>query len=141
MSANNSPIFTLTPNNGISNSSILTIANTTRDLSSATGAIAFLSAGTNGSRVDQIDFTHVSSASTTASIAAVGRIWKCTSSVGANPVLVKEVALPLVTPSLTAIGGAVTITFSTPLVIENGLWLLATLSVSQATNSGYAAHP
>lgn len=44
-------------------------------------------------------------------MAAVGRVW-LTDVGGTNPKLFKEIALPLVTPSATAIGGVQTITLT-----------------------------
>lgn len=133
MPVNTQPIFTLTPNNGRVN---LTTANTTRDLSSTTNAALLLTAGTYGTRVDTIEFTHEAASQTQASIAAVGRIWICTSAAGANPRLKREIAMPAVTPSASAIGAAYTMTFSPALVLNAGEYLWCAISSTQ-TSGGY----
>lgn len=133
MAANTSPIFTLTPNNGRVR---VTTANTTRDLSSTTNAGLLFSAGTNGSRIDTIEFNHSASAQTQASVAAVGRVWITTDNIGSNPKLKREIALTLVTPSATAIGATFTMTFSPALTLASGEFLWAAISATQ-TSGGY----
>jgi len=133
MPANTSPIFTLTPNN---NRVRLTTANTTRDLSSTTNGGLLFSAGTNGSRVDTIEFTHEAASQTQASQAAVGRVWITSDAAGSNPRLKREIALTTVTPSATAIGAAFTMTFSPALTLAPGECLWAAISVTQ-TSGGY----
>lgn len=135
MPANTSPIFLVTANKGINTGLRLTTANTTRDLSTTTNGGLLFSAGTNGSRIDQIDFVHSSSAQTQASVAAVGRIFLCDSAIGGNPRLIKEIALPLVTPSATAIGATYPITFTLPLFISSGEFLWATISATQTSGA------
>jgi hypothetical protein len=131
---NTTPIFTLTPNNS---RTTVTTANTTRDLSSLTNASLLVSGGTSGgTRIDTIEFNHVSSAQTQASVAAVGRIWLCTSAGGANPKLKREIALTLITPSATVIGATFTMTFSPPLILNSGEFLWTAISATQ-TNGGY----
>ena len=140
MAANTTPVFVLTPNRGTDGSgnygSRLTTANTTRDLSTTTNGLLIYSAGSNGSRVESITFTHEAASQTQASIAAVGRIFICTSAAGANPRIISEVALAAVTPSASAIGQQQTITFSPPLFIPSGAHLWATISATQ-TSGGY----
>ena len=140
MPANTSPIFVLTSNRGNDGSgnfgARLTTANTTRDLSTTTNASLILTAGTDGTRVESVTFTHVAASQTQASIAAVGRIFICTSAAGANPRLVGEQALAAVTPSSTAVGQSQTFTFSPPLFIPSGSCLWASISVTQ-TSGGY----
>jgi len=132
MPANTNPIFTLTPNNGRVN---LTTANTTRDLSSTTNAGLLVTAGANGTRVDTIDWTHSAASQTQASIAAVGRVWICTTSGGANPRLKREIALTAVTPSATAIGATFTMTFSPALTLASGEYLWAAISATQTSGA------
>lgn len=140
MPANTSPIFLVTANKGINTGLRLTTANTTRDLSTTTNGGLLFSAGTNGSRIDQIDFVHSSSAQTQNSVAAVGRIFLCDSAIGGNPRLIKEIILPVGTgpslPSSTSIGPSYSMTFTLPLFISSGEFLWATISVSQ-TNGAY----
>lgn len=131
--ANTNPIFTLTPNNGRVN---LTTANITRDLSSTTNAALLVTAGASGTRVDTITFTHSASSQTQVSVAAVGRIWICTSNAGANPRLIREIALTAVTPSATAIGATFQMTFSPALTLASGEYLWAAISATQ-TSGGY----
>lgn len=136
MAANTNPIFLLNSNKGINTGLRLTTANTTRDLSTTTNGGLLFTAGTNGSRIDQIDFVHSAALQTTASVAAVGRIFLCDSAIGGNARLIKEIALPLVTPSATAVGATYSITFTVPLFIASGEHLWATISATQ-TSGGY----
>lgn len=131
---NTQPIFVLTPNRGRVR---LTTGNTTRDLSSLTSASLLFSAGANsGSRIDTITFTHVANNSTQASIACVGRVYITSDAAGANPRLLKEIALPAVTPTVAAIGQAQTMTFSPAETLNTGEYLWVAISVTQ-TSGGY----
>jgi hypothetical protein len=134
MAANTSARFTLRGNLG--ECPRLTTANVTRDLSVTTNGALLFQAGADGSRIDSIDFNHEAAVQTQASVAAVGRIFRCTSALGANPKLIKEVALPLVAPSATAIGGTVTVTWPNGLDLEAGEFLWVTISATQ-TSGGY----
>ncbi len=140
MSANTTPIFTVTPNKGLATDgnpgTRLTTANTTRDLSSLTNADLLFTAGTFGSRIDTITFTHEAASQTQASIAAVGRIFLTTTALGANPKLLIEIALPAITPSGAAIGQAQVITFTPALVLASGQFLWVSISATQ-TSGGY----
>jgi len=141
MPANTTPIFVLTANRGtdgsVANGARLTnVGNATRDLSTTVGASQLYSAGANGSRIESITFTHTGTAYTI-SVACVGRVWLCTSSAGANPRLIAEVALPAVTPSSIAIGQQQSITFTTPLFIPSGMYLWTAVSVAQGSALGY----
>jgi len=133
MAANTSPIFVLTPDNGKAQ---VTTANTTRDLSSTTNAALLFTAGTFGSRIDSISFTHEAASQTQASIAGVGRVWLCTSSGGANPRLLAEVALPAISASATVVGQQQIITFANGLILASGEFLWCAISVTQ-TSGGY----
>lgn len=130
MAANTAPIFTLTPNCAVS---FITAANTARD-GSGTLVTAF-TAGTNGSLISQITFTN-DAATVGASAAKVCRVF-VTDSSGANPTLLQEVALPLVTSSNTAIGATATITFVNGLVIKSGqlIKVSQSLCATSADNS------
>ena len=75
------PNFTATGNNSRVN---LTTANTTRDLSSTTNAALLVTAAATGTRIDTVTWTHSATSQTQASIAAVGRVWICTTSGGAK---------------------------------------------------------
>jgi hypothetical protein len=135
MAANTTPIFTLTSNKGINTGLRLTTANATRDLSTTTNGGLLFTAGTNGSRVEAIDFVHSAASQTQASIAAVGRIFLCDSAIGGSPRLIKEIALTAVTPSAIAIGATFTITFTTPLFLATGEHLWATISATQTSGA------
>jgi len=135
MPANTSPIFILTANKGINTGLRLTTANTTRDLSTTTNGGLLFTAGTNGSRIEQIDFVHSAASQTQASILAVGRIFLCDSAIGGNPRLIKEIALPAVTPSVSAIGATYSMTFTVPLFIASGEHLWATISATQTSGA------
>jgi hypothetical protein len=136
MPANTAPIFLATANKGINTGLKLTTANTTRDLSTTTNGGLLFTAGANGSRIEQIDFVHSAASQTQASIIAVGRIFLCSSALGADPRLIKEIALTAVTPSASAIGATYSITFTVPLFISSGEHLWATISATQ-TSGGY----
>jgi hypothetical protein len=135
MAANTKPIFTLTANKGINTGLRLTTANTTRDLSTTTNGGLLFSGGTNGSRIESIDFLHVSSAQTQASVACVGRVFLCDSAIGGNPRLIREIVMGAVTPSAIAIGAVYTISFTTPLFIPSGEFLWATISATQTSGA------
>lgn len=131
MSVTHLPIFVQAPNAGRVK---LATGNLFRDLSTTTNAdLLFTAEATNGSRVDTITFTHTAANSTQASIACVGRIYVCTSVAGANPRLIKEIALPAVTPSSTAVGQTQVITFSPALQLKAGEFLWAAISVTQTS--------
>jgi hypothetical protein len=136
MPANTAPIFLVTANKGINTGLKLTTANATRDLSTTTNGGLLFTAGANGSRIESIDFVHAAASQTQASVAAVGRIFLCSSTLGADPRLIREIALPLVTPSATAVGATYSITFTVPLFISSGEHLWATISATQ-TSGGY----
>lgn len=136
---NTKPIFINSANKGIVTGVRLITANTTRDLSNTTGAQLLFSAGTNGSRVESIDFVHSSSGQTavaSTSVAAVGRVFLCNSISGSNPRLIKEVVLGAVGATSTAIGNTTTITFTTPLFLSPEQSLFVTMSVAQ-NGGGY----
>lgn len=139
MPANTTPVFVLTPNRGTDGSgnfgTRLTTANATRDLSTTTNGGLILSAGSNGTRVESVTFTHSAASQTQASIAAVGRVFICTSAAGANGRILSEVALPAITPSASAVGQTQTITFSPPLFIPSGSHLWATISATQTSGA------
>lgn len=135
MPANTTPIFLATANRGITTGLRLTTANTTRDLSDTTNAGLLFTAGADGSRIEAIDFTHAAASQTQASVAAVGRVFLCSSAAGANPRLIAEVALPLVTPSAIAVGQTQRITFTTPLFIASGQHLWASISATQTSGA------
>lgn len=139
MPANTSPIFVSTANRGNDGSgnfgSRLTTANTTRDLSTTTNALLICTATTDGTRVETVTFTHVAASQTQASIAAVGRVFICTSAAGANPRLIAEIALAAVTPSASAVGQQQVITFSPPLFIPSGSCLWASISATQTSGA------
>jgi hypothetical protein len=135
MPANTTPIFTLTSNKGINTGLRLTTGNTTRNLSATTDGGLLFTAGANGSRIESIDFVHSATIQTQASVAAVGRIFLCDSAIGGNPRLIKEIAMPAVTPTAASIGATYTITFTTPLFLATGEHLWATISATQTSGA------
>lgn len=134
MAANTTPIFTLTGNKSRCK---VTAANTARDGSGANGVL-LMTAATNGTRVDSIDWDHYNSSGTQASIAAVGRLFLSDNATPGSGTmsLVREIALTAVTPSNIAIGATFTMTFAPALIIPTGLYLHAYMSVAQTTG-GY----
>jgi hypothetical protein len=125
MPANTSPLFGLTPNIGRAR---LATANSTRDLGTTTNAAPAFTAGSNGSRVDQIIFTH-SGAEGTASSTAVVRAF-LTDVSGTNAKLRRELLINTVTPSSTAIGATGTMTFPGGLIVPSGMYIYVSTSVS-----------
>ena len=98
MPANTSPIFTLTPD--IQWAITMTVANTTKDLTSGTIYLVF-TAGANGGYVQRIRFRTLG----TNSAATVARIWinnGSTTSTSSNNVLWDEITLPTTTNSEVA---------------------------------------
>lgn len=128
MPANTTPIFGLTPN---VTKVRVTTANTTRDLSVTTNSVLSFTAGANGSRVERITFTHVAADQTTASLAAVVRIY-ITDAAIANPRLYKEIGISAATPTSAIIGA------TTQLVIPGGIFIPSTqlmyVTISVNTN-------
>jgi len=113
MAANTTPIFVLTPNFSTAASAA---ANTASDGSGA--LVTLFTAGTNGSLISSIKVNNAQIAAALSS-AMVVRIF-VTDTVGANPRLVSEAALPAATRSLTAVGATVTINFLGGLQIAAG---------------------
>lgn len=138
MAANTKPIFIIDPNRGINGGSRINGANTTRDLSTTTNATVLLSGGTNGSRIESIEWTH-SSTGLTASVATVGRIFQCTDSSFSNPRLIREIFLNTQTPTANTatLGQTQTMTFTTPLFLPPNYCLVATLSIAQNPGNYY----
>ena len=127
MPANTNPIFVLTPNRGVNGGVRITGTNTTRDLSSTGNTFIVFSAGTNGARVDAIDWVSSSTGQTTANPSTVARIFQCSDANLSNPRLVRELAILPVTPSATVIGSTNTMSFTTPLVLPPNYVLVATI--------------
>ena len=137
MPANTNPIFVLTPNRGVNGGARITGANTTRDLSSTGNTFILFTAGTNGSRVDAIDWVH-SSTGLTASVTATGRLFQCSDINLTNPRLIREVNLSAVTPVVgTTVGQTQTMSFTTPLVLPPSYILVVTISTAQSNGNYY----
>ena len=89
MPANTSPIFTLTPD--IQWADAITVANTTKDLTSGTNYLAF-SGSVNGSFVQRIRFRTLGN-----NVASVARVWinnGLTTNTSTNNTLWDEISLP-----------------------------------------------
>jgi len=104
MAANTTPIFVLTPNFSTAASAA---ANTASDGSGA--LVTLFTAGANGSLITSIKASNAQIAALLSSSMVV-RVF-VTDTIGANPRLVSEAALPAATRSLTAVGATVTINF------------------------------
>lgn len=126
MAANTTPIFGLTAN---VTKVRVTTANTTRDLSVTTNSVLSFTAGTNGSRVERITFTHVAANQTTASVAAVVRIY-ITNTAITDPILYKEIGIALATPSSTAIGATTQLVIPGGIFIPSGQFMYVTTSAT-----------
>lgn len=113
MTANTSPIFTLTPKIGIAS---VAAANTASDGSGS--LVTLFTAGANGSRIERIRYINAQ-ASAAASSAMVVRFF-VTDTGGANPTLLAEAALAAATRTVAAIGASGFITFTNGLVIPSG---------------------
>jgi hypothetical protein len=123
MTANQSPIFGLTPNSGLAR---VTAANTASDGSGS--LVTLFTAGANGSMVFRIRYFN-SQATAAASSAMVLRIFQ-TDTGGANPRLIQEIAIPTATRSTTVIGASGIFNFPNGgLVISTGTLLKVIQSV------------
>ena len=122
MSANITPIFTLTPN---SIPVHIAAANTASDGSGTLASL--LTGGTSGTRVDSVTFRNAQ-ATAAASSAMVGRTFLSDAS-GANFRIVGEVAIATATRSTTVVGATSTITFNPALMLKSGQILSVTQSV------------
>ena len=92
----------------------------------ATGAVSLLSAGSTGTRVDEITFTSLGT-----STANVGRIFIYN---GTNYYLYKEIVIPAVTPTASVATASVTTTFSNFIIPST-----SSIYVSVATlDAGYS---
>lgn len=134
MAANTSPIFTAIPNCQVS---FITAANTARDGSGA--LVTAFTAGTNGSLLSTITFTN-DAAAVGVSVLKVVRVF-VTDTSGANPTLLSEALLPLITSSNTVIGATVTVTYTNGLVIKSGqiVKVSQSLCATSADNSAVVA--
>jgi hypothetical protein len=113
MPANINPIFTLTPN------SIPTFSAAANTGSDGSGAlITLVTAGANGTRVDQVTFRNAQ-LTPAASSTMLCKVF-LTDASGLNPQIVGEVALPAATRSATIIGATGVVTFSPALVMKSG---------------------
>jgi hypothetical protein len=100
MPANTQPIFTGTPDVQWTTTA-MTAANTTKDLTTGTGYLAFTADTTNGGYVQRIRFRTLGANSAP----TVGRIWinnGLTTGSGANNALFDEITLPITLASETA---------------------------------------
>lgn len=133
MSANTTPIFTLTPH--ILRQRVA-VANTARDGSGTVNALLLddnataFTGSISGTRIDKVTVTSAQ-ASATANSAMVARLF-LSDSAGANYRLVCEVAVTAVTASNTAIGA----TF--PFVLPNGFLIVPSGCKLGVTQSIYA---
>lgn len=122
MAANTSPIFILT---GAVGRARVAAANTARD---GSGTLVDLVTGsTDGTRVDYVTWTSAQ-ASAAANSGMVGRLF-ITDSAGANPRLVREIAITAVTASNTAIGATQTMSFPGGIILVSGQKLQVCQSV------------
>ena len=130
MAANTSPIFTLTPNVG------LAAISATADAASATSGstitptassfVTLLTAGTNGTRVEEIDYV-----GTGVTVAGLIRLYVCT---GPLYYLKDVTVVPVVTPSTTQGNWNYTQTYQN-LVLKTGETLVVSSTVaSQLVN-------
>jgi hypothetical protein len=122
MTANTSPIFTLTPKIGIA---LVAAANTASDGSGV--LVTLFTAGANGSRVERIRYANAQAAAA-ASSAMVVRIF-ITDTGGANPTLLAEMAVPAATRTVAVIGASGILAFSNGLVVPSGTLIKVIQSV------------
>lgn len=114
MATNKNPIFIKTPRTPTVAGD--TAANTASDGSGS--LITLFTAGTEGSRVEQVVFRNAQ-VTPALSSAMIGKIF-LTDAAGANPKLVGEVLLAATTRSNTVAGASGTHTFSPPLLMAAG---------------------
>lgn len=119
---NINPVFTLTPNIGICN---VAAANTASDGSGA--LVTLFTAGAQGSMVFRIRYTNAQ-ASAAASSAMVIKFF-ITDTGGANPTLLCEAALPVITRTVAVIGATGIYTFTDGVVIPSGTLIKVCQSV------------
>lgn len=122
MAVTATPIFTQVPNMGMAR---VAAANTARDGSGS--LVTLFTAGTNGSRVEDITFTSAQ-ASAAASSAMVGRVFVSDTG-GTNYRLLREIAIVTITASNTVIGAVQTMTFVGGVILKSGQLLACTISV------------
>lgn len=122
MAANTSPIFTVLGNMIPVH---IAAANTASDGSGT--LVTLLTAGSNGARVDGVQFKNAQTTAA-ASSAMVVRVFLSDAS-GANYRLVAESAHAAATRSVSAIGATTTITFATPIIMKSGQIMSVTQSV------------
>lgn len=113
MPANTTPVFTLTPNIGLA---AVAAANTASDGSGVLNTL--FTASSNGSRLERITYTNAQIVPA-ASSAMVIRFF-ITDTLGANPRLLREVALATATRSATGVGASGVVGFPGGLEIPSG---------------------
>lgn len=122
MAQNTSPVFVLVP---VTATCTIAAANATRDGSGV--LVTLFTCGANGGRVESIVFTSAQ-ATAAASSAMVGHVF-ISDTAGANPRLIREIAIATATASTTVVGATSTITFSGGLPMKTGQILYVTQSV------------
>ena len=104
---------------------VVSVANTLRD---GTGTLTPLgTAGPNGALLNRVQVQHMGAIGA-ASAALIARLWRTS---GATKVLESEVALPIVTPTVS-VPGASAVFPKTNISLKAGEILSATISVSEA---------
>lgn len=132
MTANTTPIFAILGNMIPVH---IAAANTASDGSGS--LVTLLTAGSNGARVDGVQFKNAQTTAA-ASSAMVVRVF-LSDAAGANFRLVAESAHATATRSTTVIGATTTITFSNPIVMKSGQILSVTQSVYAGAQDQNAA--
>jgi len=122
MAQNTNPIFGLVPKIGRAR---LTGASTTSDASSTTNLATLLTAGSNGSRIEEVR-VHNSQATVALSSSMVIRLWTYD---GTNYTLLDEQAMPSATRSTTVIGAYIVFSYPGGLLIPSGTSLVVGQSV------------
>lgn len=106
MTANTSPIYTITPNNGFG---FVTAADTSQ-IGTSAGVVLVMTAGTFGNFISRLIFQPISTSGSTTTSAATGRIYLnngSTVGTAANNCLFKEINLPAIAVNLTATVAAI----------------------------------
>lgn len=113
----------------------LATANVTRDLSTTVNASVLVTAPTEGCRISSVTWTHSAAVQTQTSVAAVGRLF-ITDAAGANPRLIKEIVLPAVAPSATAIGAVAVMTLTPDEgFLKSGEFFWVSISATQTSGN------
>jgi len=143
MTANTSPIWTLTPNVGFANITTTTAnVNTTAPGTIGTNCFLAFTSGADGSYLQKIRFSFVSTTSVISSVATTLQVYSSTINTGAtssaNTALIAQVQAAAQTVSAVTTA-PYQIEIPLNFAIPTARYILVTQSVAQTTNSNWQA--